>query len=278
MIGTMNTPLYFDAHSHINDPRFDSDITEVLSRMKDAGVWSLVVGTEKNLSERAVNLAKENDGLFVCVGLHPTDDPKETEDEKFDDVFYRTLASDPKTLAIGECGLDYFRLNEEEKKAEKIRQKNIFESQLELAVSLNKPLMIHCRNAHPDMLDILASKKREHAEKLRGNIHFFSEGPEIAKKYFDLDFTISFTGVITFARDYDETVRYAPLDLILSETDCPYVTPAPYRGKRNEPFYVIEVVKKIAAIRSSLRGEDFETVREQLVKNAFRVFGIEQAN
>jgi TatD DNase family protein len=266
MIGTMDTPLYFDAHSHINDPRFDSDITEVLSRMKDASIWSLVVGTEKNLSERAVKLAKENDGLFACVGLHPTDD----REEKFDDTFYRTLASEPKTLAIGECGLDYFRLKEEDRKQEEIRQKGVFENQLELAVSLNKPLMIHCRNAHPDMLDILASKKREHGEKLRGNIHFFSEGPEVAKKYFDLDFTISFTGVITFARDYDETVRYAPLDLILSETDCPYVTPAPYRGKRNEPFYVTEVVKKIAEIR----GQDFETVRAGLVKNAFRVFQI----
>ena len=261
---TMKTIQYFDAHSHINDPRFDLDIGEVLSRMKEAGVWSLVVGTEKKLSSRAVLLARAHEGVFACVGLHPTDD----KEEKFDDAFYRALATDPKTLAIGECGLDYFRINEEEK--EKVHQMDTFESQLELAVSLSKPLMIHCRNAHPDMLDILASKKREHGEKLRGNIHFFSEGPETAKKYFDLDFTVSFTGVITFARDYDETVRYAPLDLILSETDCPYVTPAPYRGKRNEPLYVIEVVKKI----SEIRAEDFETVREQLVKNALRVFKV----
>lgn len=262
----MDYPLYFDAHSHINDPRFDADIDEVLSRMKEAGVWSLVVGTEKNLSSAAVKLAKEHDGIFASVGLHPTD----AREEKFDDVFYRTLANNPKTLAIGECGLDYFRLNEEDRKKEEMRQRDTFESQLELAVSLNKPLMIHCRNAHQDMLEILTSKKREHGDKLRGNIHFFSEGSETAKKYFDLDFTISFTGVITFARDYDETVRYAPLDLILSETDCPYVTPAPYRGKRNEPLYVREVVKKIAEIRE----EDFETVRAELVKNTFRVFSI----
>jgi TatD DNase family protein len=262
----MNHPLYFDIHSHLNDPRFDADVGEVLSRMKEAGVWSLVVGTEKNLSSRAVELARANEEIFACVGLHPTDD----KEEKFDDAFYRTLASDLKTVAIGECGLDYFRTAEEDRKKEEVRQKNIFESQVELAVSLNKPLMIHCRNAHTDMLDILASKKREHGGKLRGNIHFFSEGPETAKKYFDLDFTISFTGVITFTHDYDETVRYAPLDLMLSETDCPYVAPVPYRGKRNEPLYVIEVVKKIAEIR----GEDFEIVREQLIKNTFRVFGI----
>lgn len=261
----MKNIQYFDAHSHINDPRFDADIGQVLSRMKEAGIWSLVVGTEKKLSERAVKLAKENDELFACVGLHPTDD----REEKFDEAFYRALASDPKTLAIGECGLDYFRLNEEDRAKEQVRQSTIFESQLELATSLNKPLMIHCRNAHPDMLDILVSKKREYGEKLRGNIHFFSEGPETAKKYFDLDFTISFTGVITFTHDYDEAVRYAPLDLILSETDCPYVAPVPYRGKRNEPLYVVEVVKKIAEIR----GDDFEIVREQLVENALRVFG-----
>jgi TatD DNase family protein len=262
----MDTIRYFDSHSHINDPRFDADIGEVISRMKEAGVLSLVVGTEKNLSERAVKLATENDELFACVGLHPTDD----KEEKFDDTFYRALASDPKTLAIGECGFDYFRINEEDRLTEQARQSATFESQLELAVSLNKPLMIHCRNAHPEMLDILASKKREHGENLRGNIHFFSEGPETAKKYFDLDFTISFTGVITFARDYDETVRYSPLNLILSETDCPYVAPIPHRGKRNEPLYVIEVVKRIAEIR----GQDFETVREQLAVNAFRVFGL----
>ncbi len=264
----MNPPLYFDAHSHINDPRFDTDIGEVLSRMKESGVWSLVVGTEKNLSSRAVELANEHDGIFASVGLHPTDDAH----EQFDEAFYRTLAEDPETVAIGECGLDYFRLGEEERKKEEAKQKTVFEKQLELAVSLDKPLMIHCRNAHQDMLGILGSKKKEHGEKLRGNIHFFSEGPETAKKYFDLDFTISFTGVITFAREYDETIRYAPLDLILSETDCPYVAPAPYRGKRNEPAYVVEVVKKITEIR----GEDFETVREQLVKNALRVFGIRE--
>jgi TatD DNase family protein len=262
----MNPVLYFDSHSHLNDPRFDADIGEVLFRMNEALVWALVVGTEKNLSERAVRLAQNNSNLFACVGLHPTDD----REEKFDDTFYRTLANDPKTVAIGECGLDYFRINEEDRKIEEVRQRGIFESQIELAVSLNKPIMIHCRNAHADILDILVSKKSEYGEKLRGNVHFFSENSEIAKKYFDLDFTISFTGVITFTRDYDETVRFAPLDLILSETDCPYVAPVPYRGKRNEPLYVVEAVKKIAEIR----GEDFETVREQLVKNAFRVFGI----
>ncbi|KKT60068.1 MAG: Sec-independent protein TatD [Parcubacteria group bacterium GW2011_GWC1_44_26] len=107
-------------------------------------------------------------------------------------------------------------------------------------------------------------------ERLRGNIHFFSQTIEIAREYFALDFTISITGVITFSNEYDEVVRLSPLDKIMSETDCPYVSPAPYRGKRNEPIFVEEVVKKIAEIRN----EDFETVRSALVQNAIRVFNI----
>lgn len=137
--------------------------------------------------------------------------------------------------------------------------------------------MIHCRDseksladAHRDAIGIFAAKKKEAGERLRGNIHFFSQTTEIAREYFALGFTISFTGVITFTHEYDEVVRFAPLDHIMAETDCPYVAPAPYRGKRNEPIYVEEVVKKIA----ELRGEDFEVVREALVQNAFRVFNI----
>lgn len=265
----MESVRFFDIHSHINDSRFDEDIGEVLSRMKSAGVWSLVVGTEKRMSETAVKLADSRDFLFASVGLHPTDDTSEA----FDETLYRKLARNPKVLAIGECGLDYLRIPEGETQEEKIRQQKLFEQQLELAVSLDKPLMIHCRNAHADMLDILNSKKKEHGDKLRGNIHFFSEGKDVAKKYFDIDFTISFTGVITFTHDYDEAVQYAPIERLLSETDCPYVSPVPYRGKRNEPVYVEEVVKKIAEIR----GEDFETVRAALVQNALRVFQISAA-
>ncbi len=259
---------FFDVHSHINDKAFEGDVDEVIGRMREARVGSILVGTDWQMSERAVQIAKEKSSseapLFAAIGLHPTDNAS----EGFDLDAYQKLAAEKEVVAIGECGLDYFRLSEENRAGEEKRQKDIFERQLEMAVSLDKPLMIHCRNAHQDMLEILASKKREHGEKLRGDIHFFSEGKDIAKRYFDLDFTVSFTGVITFARDYDEAIQYAPLDMILSETDCPYVAPVPYRGKRNEPLWVEEVVKKIAEVR----GEDFEKVREAMVANAKRVF------
>jgi len=262
----MSIPLYFDAHSHLNDPQFAEDGAAVLDRMREAGVWSIVVGTDKKMSEDAVSLANENEDIFASIGLHPTDN----NGEIWDDAIYRELAKSKKVVAIGECGLDYSRVPEEKRKEENARQKALFETQTEFAVSHGLPLMIHCREAHADLLDLLASKKREYGDKLRGNIHFFSEGMETAKKYFDLDFTISFTGVITFTHDYDEAVKYAPLDRILSETDSPYVAPAPYRGKRNEPIYVQEVVKTIAKIRN----EDYETVRTAMVKNTLRIFKI----
>jgi TatD DNase family protein len=259
-------PRFFDSHSHINDSRFDLDRDIVLLRMKEKECWSLVVGTDRKMSEDAIAIAQVNEGIFSAVALHPADNFEEI----FDEAVYKNLAKQPKVVAIGECGLDYSRILEEKREEESKRQIALFEKQIELAIENNLPLMIHCRDAHHDLLEILASKKKQYAEKLRGNIHFFSEGPEIAKKYFDLDFTISFTGVLTFARNYDETVKYAPLEKILSETDSPYVAPAPYRGKRNEPIYVEEVVKAIA----NIRNQDFELVREVMVKNAMRVFTI----
>ena len=122
----------------------------------------------------------------------------------------------------------------------------------------------------PDLLEILRSYSATYGSKLRGNMHFFAGSWETAKKFLDLGFTLSFTGVITFARDYDEVIKNAPLDMIMAETDSPLVAPVPHRGKRNEPLYVAEVVKKIAQIR----GEDLNKVKEQILENSLRVFGI----
>lgn len=255
---------FIDIHSHIQDSAFDADRDLVIARMKEKGVAALVVGTDFEMSQKAVELAEKYENLFATIGLHPTDNRKEVFEEKK----YRALAESQRAVAIGECGLDYSRIAPENLAEEKTRQKETFEIQLDFAVLLDKPLMIHCRDAHDDVLDMSDAKKREYGERLRGNIHFFSAGKEIAKRYLELDFTLSFTGVITFARDYDEAVSYAPLDMILSETDCPYVAPIPYRGKRNEPAYVEEVVKKIAEVRK----EDYEKVREAMAENAKRVF------
>ena len=145
-----------------------------------------------------------------------------------------------------------------------------FEAQIDIAVKYNKPLMIHCRDAYPEVLKILTDKKEIHGDKLRGNFHFFAGTLEEAQQILDLGFNFSFTGVITFAKQYEDLVKMAPLDRIFSETDCPYVTPAPYRGKRNEPAYVSEVVKKIAEIKEM----DTEAVNAQIVKNAVNFFSL----
>jgi TatD DNase family protein len=172
-------------------------------------------------------------------------------------------------VAIGECGLDYYRLEEKTKKT----QIEAFIQQIELANRLQKPLMLHIRDgkhaggvsAYLDAIEIL----KAHG-KVLGDTHFFAGDWSIAKKFLDIGFTLSFTGVVTFTHDYDEVIRNAPLDMLLSETDAPYVTPVPHRGKRNESAYIPEIVKAIAEIR----GENFEKVSEQILANAKRVFGI----
>ncbi|MDO8604781.1 MAG: TatD family hydrolase [bacterium] len=286
-------PNFFDIHAHVNDARFDEDRNEVLARMRETGTSAIMVGTDYKSSQDCVAMAGPSEsGVYATIGVHPIDD----RDEKFSEELFAELAESPRVVAIGECGLDYSRLVDvPDIEAEKERQRELFETQIDFALAQNLPLMLHVRDsdkkladAHRDVLDILKTKKNMAAcpplpiaqrdqsgdgrrgERLRGNVHFFSQTIDIAREYFFLGFTISFTGVITFSHEYDEVVRLAPLDKIMSETDCPYVTPIPYRGKRNEPIYVEEIVKKIAEIRS----EDFETVRAILVQNALRVFNI----
>jgi TatD DNase family protein len=269
-------PDYIDIHSHISFPDFESDRANVLSRMRKNKTWALTVGVDFKSSQQAIVLAEKEVGVFATIGQHPADNRAEV----FDESAYRDLVKHPKVVAIGECGLDFFRIKENVG-AEKIRQKEIFKKQIELALEADKPLMLHVRpssgshDAYDEVLSILKSylpKKGSDSlahKKLRGNVHFFAGSSTIAKKFFEIGFTISFTGVITFAREYDEAIKSAPLEMLMSETDCPWVSPIPFRGKRNEPIYVAEVVKKIAEIRD----EDFEVVRKALVENAFRVFG-----
>ncbi len=272
----MNSPpFFFDIHAHVNDAQFDTDRMAVIARMRERGVWAIMVGTDRKTSQDVAMMASfADEGVFGAIGVHPIDDM----DGRFIEEFFEDLAKYQRIVAVGECGIDYSRLAYiSDVGAEKERQKKLFERQIDFAIEKDLPLMIHCRDsnkaladAHRDLLNILVEKKKIAGSRLRGDIHFFSQTIDIAREYFALDFTISFTGVITFSSEYDEVIRQAPLDRIMSETDCPYVAPYPYRGKRNEPIYVEEVVKKIAEIR----GEDFETVRIALVQNAMRVFNI----
>lgn len=260
---------YFDAHCHVQFDAYDTDRDDVLRAMNDAEVGGLIVGTDSITSKRAIELA-DGKNFFASVGLHPNDKPQ----EGYNDAYYAELARDPRVVAIGECGLDYYR--PEHPEAEKARQKDVFERHIRLAAEVGKPLMIHARpskgtmDAYQDALVMLQEAKQTYGEAVRGNMHFYVGDIETTKEFLRLGFTFSYTAVLTFTEDYDEVVRYIPLGHLLSETDAPYVAPAPNRGKRNDPLAVREVVKAIARIR----GEDEETVREALLQNAGRVFSL----
>jgi TatD DNase family protein len=269
-MGFIMKPKYFDIHSHINFKNFNDDRDEVIKTMHDESVWAIAVGTDLETSKEVVELADKNENIYATVGLHPDDNRK----ENFNKEDYAELVQNKKVVAIGECGLDYFRIKAGEEEETKKRQKENFVKQVEFALENDLPLMLHFRpsgksmDAYEDGLEILGEYKKKHSDKLRGNSHFFAGSLEVAKRFVEIGFTLSFTGVITFADSYDEIIREIPLEMIMSETDCPFVAPVPYRGGRCEPVHVKEVVKRIAEIR----GEDIEKVREMLVNNAFRVF------
>ncbi len=254
---------YFDIHSHLNFPEFDADREAVMARLSESETGTIVVGTDYESSKWAVELANEHENVWACIGVHPVDDPKKVwESEKFEG-----LVKNPKVVAIGECGLDFFHAKKEE---DFERQEKLFLDQIHFALENDKPIMVHSRDGYEELLEILEPLKDKYGGKLRGNVHFFAGSLEIAQRFWNINFTTSFTGVITFARQYDEVIKNAPIEMLMSETDAPFVAPAPYRGKRNEPAFVEEVVKKIAEIR----GEDLEMVKKALLSNAERVFKI----
>lgn len=256
---------YIDIHTHLNLKEFDEDFMVVGERAREAGVAYVNIGTGMETSKRAVALAHESDGAYATVGMHPTH-----VDEVFEVSDYRALVGDKKVVAIGECGFDYFRVEKDTKE----KQEEVFIQHIELANEVGKPLMLHVRpsagsmDAYEDALLVLKTHT-----KVRGDVHFFAGTYDIAKRFWDIGFTTSFTGVITFASQYDEVIKNAPLSMLHAETDAPYVAPVPHRGKRNEPFYVKEVYKRIAEIR----GEDTEMVRKALIANAEHLFNISLA-
>jgi len=255
------TPKYFDIHSHLNFKDFDIDRDVVIGNMKKNDVWTICVGTDFASSKSAIELAEKHEGIFVSIGIHPVDDPKVVWDEER----FAQLINHPKVVTVGECGLDFYHLKKEE---DFERQKKLFSSQIEFALKYDKPLMIHSRDAYDELIEILTSYKKDNP-RLRGDIHFFSGNLVQAQKLIALGFAISFDGPITFVRDYDEVIKNIPLESIMAETDAPFAAPTPFRGKRNEPNYVIEIVKKIAEIR----GEEFEVVRKALVRSALNMIG-----
>ena len=277
-------PKYIDVHSHVNFAAYDEDRDIVIKRTLESGVWMLNVGTQKDTSQSVVELCEKYDeGVYGIVGLHPIHTSASYHDtqelgeggreftsrgEDFDRDFYKKLTEHPKVVGIGECGLDYYRVEKETRE----KQFEVFRKHIELSLEVNLPLMLHVRptpkttDAYEDALSILS----EFGDKPRGNVHFFVGTTDIADRFFERGFTVSFTGVITFADSYDKVVRNAPLDMILSETDAPFIAPALHRGKRNEPLHVRDVVRRIA----ELKREDEEKVREALIENARKVFSL----
>ena len=266
-----NRPKYIDVHSHVSFPQYDHDRGAVLDRMRYKSVKTITVGVDLESSKRAVEIANQHDGMYASIGVHPADNPE----EGFNAEDYRELAQNIEVVSVGECGLDYYRIEETDTK-EKKRQEKVFRSQIEFAALEDLPLMLHMRpkkgtmDAYEDGLLILKEYKEKHGEKLRGNVHFFVGDTKIAKEYLQLGFTLSFTGIITFTNDFNDVIKETPLEMILTETDSPYATPVPNRGKRNEPTYVSAVVDRIA----ELKELDNDELAKTVVENAYRIFNI----
>lgn len=272
---------FFDAHTHVQFAAFKTEWREVIERARKRGVAMINVGTQRDTSEGAIKTAEAFEtGVYAAVGLHPVHTEKSYHDvkelgteektmeftsrgEEFDYEVYKKLALHPKVVAIGECGFDYYRLIEETKE----KQKAVFLEHMRLSKEVEKPIMIHCRDAFPDLITILKENKNILHP---GIIHFFTGTVDDARELMELGFSFTFGGVVTFTRDYDAVLEYLPLDRILSETDAPYITPVPYRGKTNEPAYVVENVQKLAEIKKV----STEKMAEEILKNAERVFRV----
>lgn len=248
----------FDSHCHLQLPQYDADRAEVLVRMQEQGMGAVVIGTDLATSKAALALAQSHDFLWASVGLHPNDNAGEV----FNEEEFMALARDPEVVAVGECGLDYFRSGGSDE--ERVLQKERFLKQVALAEEVGKPLVIHCRNAHEDMIALLG----EAHITVPVVIHFFTGSGELAEQYLALGCYLSFPGPVTYTDMYDDSIRACPLDRLLVETDAPFAAPVPHRGKRGEPLFVEEVVKKVA----TLKGLSEEAIAEAAWGNAQTVF------
>lgn len=270
--------MLIDSHTHLQFPQFDKDRDEVIKRTLGESVLIINAGADKKSSEDAVKIAEKYDyGVWATIGQHPT----ENIEPVFDYEFFKNLAKNPKIVAIGECGLEYYRLENDDYKS-KETQKELFIRQIELAKEVNKPLVIHCRakrdsnhaerdaaDAFDDLINILSTHKSL-LNSPPGIIHFFTGTINDAKKLLEMGFYFTFGGLITYNKSFDEIIKFLPIEKILLETDAPFVSPEPYRGKRNEPLYIIETAKKLAEIKNL----SLEEISKITTENAAKVFGL----
>ncbi|TYS54506.1 TatD family deoxyribonuclease [Sutcliffiella horikoshii] len=254
--------MLFDTHVHLNADQYEEDLQEVIDRAQAEKVTNMVVvGFDRKTITRAMELVEKYDFLYAAVGWHPVDAIDMTEDDL---AWIEDLASHEKVVAIGEMGLDYHW-----DKSPKEIQKEVFRKQIQLAKKVKLPIVIHNRDATADVVQIL---KEEAAKDVGGIMHCFTGSLEVAKECMEMNFYISFGGPVTFknAKKPKEVVKEIPMERLLIETDCPYLTPHPYRGKRNEPGYVRLVAEQIA----ELKELTIEEVAEKTTANAKKLFGI----
>ncbi len=275
--------MYIDTHAHLNFSVYKDDVDFVIRKSLSEKVWMIIPGTDYKTSKLSLSIANRFEkGVYSAVGLHPThlEDYKNdkgilVEAEKWNFDIYEKLAKFEKVLAIGEVGLDYYNLPNKNISKIKEKQKFVLYEQIRLARLLDKPVIIHCRQAHDDLILLLQKFRKEHPElmpknKIWGVIHCFSGNEDLAWKYFSFGLIISFTGLITFSKQWDDLIRKVPMDKIMIETDSPFMTPEPYRGKRNEPVYVKKVAERIAIIKNL----SIERVANATTENAVNLFKI----
>lgn len=290
------TLKYIDCHSHPHDKKFlemGIDVDEMMKKLKDDGGATIAIGTDYTETKNAIEFAKKYDNCFATIGIHPADNHGEVFDRN---IFLEFLKlGEGKVVGIGECGLDYYYFDklyltlpllakERSIEQEKVRQKELFTKQIEFALEYDLPLVLHGRptkntmDAYRDMLDILEfyltqpTNAKERSSALRGHAHFFVGNLEIAKRFLLLGFLVSFDGPITFTEEYDEVIKFYPIEKIMIETDSPYAAPKSYRGQINKPIYVKDVAEKIAQLKNLTVDEVLEITKNNAIELFLKKF------
>ena len=256
------SPVLFDTHAHLHFPDFDGDRPEMMARAREAGVTRmLTIGTEVPTSRAAIALAQAESDVWATVGVHPHD-AAEADQPVLAEI--ERLAAEPRVVAIGEIGLDFFR-----NLSPRDAQERVFRHLIGVARRARKPVIVHCREAHPEVLAILGE---ERAADVGGIMHCFSGDVAVARRCLDLGLLVSLAGPVTYpnARALPEVARFVPVDRLVVETDCPFLPPQGYRGKRNEPAYLALTAARVA----ELRGESLDDFARESSENACRLLGI----
>jgi len=263
---------YIDAHAHLNFNAFDNDRKEVINALRTDGGGAINIGVDVETSAASIKLAEEHEHIWPSVGCHPT-----AANEDFNIDRYRDLIekNEDSIVAVGECGLDYFRSANRDDENKKL-QREVFEAQVKLAIKKDLPLILHMRpregsmDAYEEGLDILEYYSKNGGKNLRGTAHFFVGDDEIAARFLDINFHISVTGVITFDDSLRATISSLPTDRLLVETDAPFAAPVPHRGERNSPLYVPDIISALA----EEKGIHQDELAVQIVSNTQRLFSL----